>query len=120
MVIVRVRGIGVAVITSTSGAGSRAVSLARCATPNLCCSSITASPRFENEIDSYSKACVPTMIWGWSLASGVWGGHAWSVLVAAFCDDKLLRLEACEGGTPAPTPETRALPRSAFRENGSH
>ncbi len=68
MVIVRVRGIGVAVMTSKSGAGSRAVSLARCATPNLCCSSITASPRFENEIDSYSKACVPTMIWGWSVA----------------------------------------------------
>ena len=48
MVIVSVRGMGVAVMTRTSGAGSRAVSLARCATPNLCCSSITARPRFAN------------------------------------------------------------------------
>ena len=45
MVIVSVRGMGVAVMTRTSGAGSREVSLARCATPNLCCSSITARPR---------------------------------------------------------------------------
>ena len=46
-----VRGIGVAVITSTSGTTSAvafAFRSARCSTPKRCCSSITAKPRFVN------------------------------------------------------------------------
>ena len=39
-----VRGIGVAVITSTSGCSPFARSVARCSTPNRCCSSMTTSP----------------------------------------------------------------------------
>ena len=39
------RGIGVAVITSTSGSSPLPRSSARCSTPKRCCSSITATPR---------------------------------------------------------------------------
>ena len=39
-----VRGIGVAVITSTSGQSPLPRSVARCSTPNRCCSSMTTSP----------------------------------------------------------------------------
>src|SRR5215467_9479326 len=90
MVMVNVRGIGVAVMTSTSGAGFRELNRARCATPNLCCSSITTRPRFSNETLSYSKACVPITICG--LSAEIWGAHACSVLVVAFCGDELLTL----------------------------
>ena len=48
-VIATVRGIGVAVVTSRCGAFFALASNApRCSTPNLCCSSITTSPRSAN------------------------------------------------------------------------
>ena len=50
-VIAAVRGIGVAVITNTSGVEASAPflpSAARCSTPNRCCSSITTTPRLAN------------------------------------------------------------------------
>ena len=63
-VIATVRGIGVAVITSTCGVFSPDfwLSAARCSTPNRCCSSTTTSPRSANCTLSSSSACVPTTI----------------------------------------------------------
>ena len=60
-VIATVRGIGVAVITSTCGREPAALSrsASRCSTPNLCCSSMTTSPRSANCTRSSSRACVP-------------------------------------------------------------
>ena len=68
-----VRGIGVAVMTRMCGMTFRAAdvpelsavfchSFARCATPNLCCSSITASPSRLKITVSSITACVPTTI----------------------------------------------------------
>ncbi len=63
-VMATVRGIGVAVITSTCGRPSPAFSrsASRCSTPNLCCSSITTRPRSANRTCSSSSACVPIRI----------------------------------------------------------
>ena len=60
-VIATVRGIGVAVITSTWG-GQPALSVraARCSTPKRCCSSTTTRPRSANITFSSSSAWVPT------------------------------------------------------------
>ena len=59
-VIATVRGIGVAVITSTcGGAPALAFSAARCSTPKRCCSSTTTSPRSANCTCSSSRAWVP-------------------------------------------------------------
>ena len=57
-----VLGIGVAVITSTSGLTPFPTMLALCLTPNLCCSSVTTSPKFLNSTSSTNNACVPTNI----------------------------------------------------------
>ena len=57
-----VRGIGVAVITNTSGTvPSRffSRSAARCSTPNRCCSSMTTAPREANSTPSWIRAWVP-------------------------------------------------------------
>ena len=56
-----VRGIGVAVITSTCGRPWPALSrsASRCSTPNRCCSSITTRPSSANWTCSSSSACVP-------------------------------------------------------------
>ena len=63
MVIAKVLGIGVAVITSMCGGFSLfAHSLALCATPNLCCSSTIARPRCANCTVSSITACVPISI----------------------------------------------------------
>ena len=59
-VIATVRGIGVAVRTSTCGAVPFARSVSRCSTPNRCCSSMTTSPRSAKVVDALSSACVPT------------------------------------------------------------
>ena len=63
IVMARVRGIGVAVMTSTCG-GFRLLlhSLALCATPKRCCSSMTASPKCANCTVSSMMAWVPTNI----------------------------------------------------------
>ncbi len=59
-VIATVRGIGVAVITSTcGGVPALPVSAARCSTPNRCCSSTTTRPRSKNWTFSSSSAWVP-------------------------------------------------------------
>ena len=59
-----VRGMGVAVITSTwGGVALFCHSLARCATPKRCCSSMTTSPRRANCTLSSITACVPTRMW---------------------------------------------------------
>ncbi len=55
-----VRGMGVAVITSTSGLQPLRRSTARCITPKRCCSSTTTSPRRANVTASCTSACVPT------------------------------------------------------------
>ncbi len=69
-VIAKVRGIGVAVITSTCGATEFFFhNRALCATPKRCCSSITTNPRFLNVTLSSSRACVPTRIWSEPLSS---------------------------------------------------
>ena len=59
-VIATVRGMGVAVSTSTCG-GTAPLRrrLSRCSTPNRCCSSTTTSPRSANCTVSPSSACVP-------------------------------------------------------------
>ncbi len=55
-----VRGMGVAVITNTSGtAVPLSRSAARCSTPKRCCSSITATPRDRNATRSWMRAWVP-------------------------------------------------------------
>ena len=59
-VIATVRGIGVAVITSTcGGVPALSVSAARCSTPKRCCSSTTTRPRSANCTCSSSSAWVP-------------------------------------------------------------
>ena len=61
----RVLGIGVADITNTSGFCPLLPFLAilfLCLTPNLCCSSVTTSPKFLNSTLSSSNACVPIKI----------------------------------------------------------
>ena len=60
-VIATVRGIGVAVMTSTCG-GTFALArkASRCSTPNRCCSSTTTSPRSWKSTVSWISACVPT------------------------------------------------------------
>ena len=74
-VIATVRGIGVAVITSTwGGVPALSVRAARCSTPNRCCSSTTTRPRSANWTCSCSSAWVPiTMpaspLAAWSIAS---------------------------------------------------
>ena len=55
-----VRGIGVAVMTSTCGAVPLARSASRCSTPKRCCSSMTTRPRSLNSTPSLSSAWVPT------------------------------------------------------------
>ena len=61
MVMASVRGMGVAVITNTWGGFSLfPQSLARCATPKRCCSSMTAMPKRRNCTLSSSTAWVPT------------------------------------------------------------
>ena len=57
-----VLGIGVALITSRCGLLPLPRSFALCATPNLCCSSVTASARFLNSVLSVMRACVPITI----------------------------------------------------------
>ena len=55
-----VRGMGVAVITRTSGtAAPFSRRAARCSTPNRCCSSMTATPRERKATRSSSRAWVP-------------------------------------------------------------
>ena len=61
-VIATVRGIGVAVSTSTCGLAPFSRSASRCSTPKRCCSSTTTSPRSKNATFSPSSACVPTTI----------------------------------------------------------
>ena len=58
----RLRGIGVAVITSMSGGASRPLpaSSSRWVTPNRCCSSITARRRSWNDTSRWNTAWVPT------------------------------------------------------------
>ena len=56
-----VRGIGVAVITSTSGIRPFDRSVARCTTPKRCCSSMMASPSEWKFTVPCTSACVPTM-----------------------------------------------------------
>ena len=48
IVIASVRGIGVAVITRTSGVTPFCTSPSRCSTPKRCCSSMMARPSFLN------------------------------------------------------------------------
>ena len=65
-----VRGIGVAVISSTWGAPRTAFdsSALRCSTPNRCCSSTTARARSANASASWSRACVPTTTGAWPVS----------------------------------------------------
>ena len=57
-----VRGIGVAVITSRSGSPSVPLArrVARCSTPNRCCSSMGTAPSDPNVTSSVRRAWVPT------------------------------------------------------------
>jgi hypothetical protein len=57
-VIATVRGIGVAVSTSTCGAVPFARRVSRCSTPKRCCSSTTTS-RGRRTSSTLSRACVP-------------------------------------------------------------
>ena len=57
-----VRGIGVAVMTSTSVCSPLPPSSSRWSTPNRCCSSITATARSRYATLSWNNACVPTTI----------------------------------------------------------
>ena len=62
-VMASVRGIGVAVMTSTWGGCAFLVhKRARCATPKRCCSSITTRPSEEKFTVSSITACVPISI----------------------------------------------------------
>ena len=59
----RVRGMGVAVITSTCGGRTFfSHSAARCFTPKRCCSSMTTKPRLRKRTVGSMRACVPTRI----------------------------------------------------------
>ena len=55
-VIARVRGIGVAVMTSVLGFSPLAMSCIRCITPNRCCSSMMARPSFLKTVWSSIRA----------------------------------------------------------------
>ncbi len=81
-VIATVRGMGVAVITSTCG-GSAALSVraARCSTPKRCCSSTTTSPRSANETVSSSRAWVPTTMPASPLAIRSSGSRRWVLVI---------------------------------------
>ena len=68
---VRVRGIGVAVITSRSQPPPRSTSVRRCATPKRCCSSTTARPRLRNRAPSWISEWVPTTNWAQPLATAL-------------------------------------------------
>ena len=57
-----VLGIGVAVITNTSGFSPFAEITFLCLTPKRCCSSVTTSPKFLNTTFSSNIACVPINI----------------------------------------------------------
>ena len=57
-----VRGMGVAVIVSTSTRLRICLMRSLCATPNRCSSSTTSSPRSLNSTSFDSSRCVPTMI----------------------------------------------------------
>ena len=57
-----VLGIGVAVITNTSGLLPFSAIFVLCFTPNLCCSSVTTNPKFLNITLSSIIACVPINI----------------------------------------------------------
>ena len=59
----KVRGIGVAVMISTSVCSPLAPRVRRWVTPNRCCSSITASARSRYSTASWNSAWVPTTIW---------------------------------------------------------
>ena len=60
-VIATVRGMGVAVITSTCGGTAPLPRRAsRCSTPKRCCSSTTTRARSRKSTFSWSSACVPT------------------------------------------------------------
>ena len=59
MVSASVRGMGVAVITNTSGCWPLDASRRRCITPKRCCSSTMARPSFFHSTSSSSSACVP-------------------------------------------------------------
>ena len=52
----KVLGIGVAVITITSGRLPLFISLLLCSTPNLCCSSVITNPKFLKSTSSWIKA----------------------------------------------------------------
>ena len=56
-----VRGIGVALIVSTSTFFFICLIFSLCATPNRCSSSTTSSPRSRNSTSFDSRRCVPTM-----------------------------------------------------------
>ena len=56
-----VRGIGVAVIVSTSTVARSCFSRSLCSTPNRCSSSMTTRPRSLNFTSFESSRCVPTM-----------------------------------------------------------
>ena len=58
----KVLGIGVAVITNTSGFCPFSTIVVRCFTPNLCCSSVTTNPNLLNITFSSKSACVPIKI----------------------------------------------------------
>ena len=58
----KVLGIGVAVITKTSGLFPFSVIVLLCLTPNLCCSSVTTKPKFLKITFSSKIACVPIKI----------------------------------------------------------
>ena len=56
------RGIGVAVITSTSGASPLLDSASRWCTPKRCCSSTTTRPSLAKDTPAWNSACVPMAI----------------------------------------------------------
>ena len=54
-----VRGIGVAVVVSTSTIWRSALSRSLTSTPNRCSSSMITSPRFWNRTSAWTSRCVP-------------------------------------------------------------
>ena len=58
----KVLGIGVAVITKTSGLFPFATIVPLCITPNLCCSSVTTKPNLLNSTSSTRSEWVPIKI----------------------------------------------------------
>ncbi len=81
-VIATVRGIGVAVMTSTcGGVPALSVRAARCSTPNRCCSSTTTRPRSKNCTCSSSSAWVPITIPASPIASRESGSVRWALVI---------------------------------------